>query len=132
MARKAALSPRSYAARASFTRAASLFAGAGASVGRASCRCPACGAAAGAASTKRFLAAAGEVVLLEVGPWAFDRYVTKEDFAFISTRTIHNNFKTGFKYDSDTFSVNQSWHPYHGSLFFDAARSNGYGFWASG
>lgn len=83
-------------------------------------------------SKKRFLAAAGEVVLLEVGPWAFDRYVTREDFAFISTRTVRNNFRTGFQYDSDTFSVNQSSHPYHGSLFFDSARSNGYGYWESG
>jgi hypothetical protein len=83
-------------------------------------------------SKKRFLAAAGELVLLEVGPWAFDRYVTKEDFAFISTKTIRDNFRTGFHYDRDAFSVNQSSHPYHGSLFFDAARSNGYGFWESG
>ena len=81
---------------------------------------------------KRFLAAAGEVVLLEVGPWAFDRYVTREDFAFISTKTIRNNFRTGFHYDRDSFPINQSSHPYHGSLFFDAARSNGYGFWESG
>src|SRR6266498_1901061 len=80
---------------------------------------------------KRFLAAAGEVVLLEVGPWAFDRYVSKEDFAFISKETVRQNFRTGFHYDSDTFPVNQSSHPYHGSLFFDSARSNGYGFWES-
>jgi hypothetical protein len=81
---------------------------------------------------KRFLAAAGELILLEAGPWAFDRYVSREDFAFISTRTVRNNFRTGFHYDRDTFPVNQSSHPYHGSLFFDAARSNGYGFWESG
>jgi len=80
---------------------------------------------------KYFFAAAGELVLLEVVPWAFDRYVTKEDFAYISTETIKQNFKTGFKYDSDHFDVNQSSHPYHGGLFFDAARSNGYTFWES-
>jgi hypothetical protein len=81
---------------------------------------------------KHFLGAVGEVVLLEVGPWAFDRYVAKYDFAFISTETIKNNFKTGFKYDRDNFKINQSAHPYHGGLFFDAARSNGYGYWESG
>jgi hypothetical protein len=81
---------------------------------------------------KRFLAAAGELLLLEVGPWAFDRYVLDEDFARISFHTIKKNFQTGFHYDSDTFTVNQSSHPYHGSLFFMAARSNGYGFWESG
>jgi hypothetical protein len=81
---------------------------------------------------KRFLSAAGELVLLEVGPWAFDRYVLKEDFAYISWDTIRENFHTGFQYDSDTFKVNQSSHPFHGSLFFGAARSNGYGYWESG
>ena len=81
---------------------------------------------------KRFWPAAGEVVLLEVVPWAFDRYVLKEDFAYISFDTIKQNFKTGFKYDSDHFLTNQSSHPYHGGLFFTAARSNGYGYWESG
>ena len=81
---------------------------------------------------KRFLTAAGEIVLLEIGPWAFDRYVDKEDFARISWATVRQNFRTGFKYDSDHFNINQSAHPFHGSLFFQAARSNGYGFWESG
>jgi len=85
-----------------------------------------------ATAPKRFLPATGEVILLEVLPWAFDRYIGKEDFSYISWDTIKQNFKTGFKYDRDHFQVNQSSHPYHGGLFFDAARSNGYGFWESG
>ncbi len=85
-----------------------------------------------ATQPKRFLPAATGVVLLEVLPWAFDRYVNKEGFSYISFETIKENFKTGFKYDRDAFRVNQSSHPYHGGLFFDSARSNGYGFWESG
>ena len=81
---------------------------------------------------KRFLAAAGEVLLLEVAPWAYDRYVSKEDFAFISFETIKHNFQTGFHYDRDHFTINQSSHPYHGSLFFNAGRENGYSYWESG
>jgi len=81
---------------------------------------------------KWFLPAAGELILLEIGPWAFNRYVTKEDFAYISWKTVKANFRAGFGYDSDTFNVNQSSHPYHGSLFFAAARSNGYSYWESG
>ena len=81
---------------------------------------------------RRLGAAAAELVLLEVGPWAVDRYVLKEDFAYISFDTIQKNFRSGFHYDSDTFNMNQSAHPYHGSLFFGAARANGYGFWESG
>lgn len=85
-----------------------------------------------ATAPKRFFPAAGEVVLLEVLPWAFNRYVTKESFAYISSATIKANFRTGFKYDRDDFVVNQSSHPFHGGLFFDSARSNGYGYWESG
>jgi Domain of unknown function (DUF3943) len=80
---------------------------------------------------RRFLTAASELALLEVIPWAFDRYVAREDWAFISTETVRENFRRGFGYDPDTFKVNQSSHPYHGSLFFNAARENGYGFWES-
>jgi hypothetical protein len=80
---------------------------------------------------RRFLPAAGELVLLEVLPWAWDRYVQHEDFAYISWDTIHQNFKTGFQYDNDHFLTNQSSHPYHGGLFFSAGRSNGYNYWES-
>jgi hypothetical protein len=80
---------------------------------------------------RHFFAAAGELVALEVVPWVFDRYAENEDFARISFDTIRQNLKTGFQYDSDHFRVNQSSHPYHGGLFFDAARSNGYSFWES-
>ena len=80
---------------------------------------------------RRFWAAAGELALLEVLPWAWDRYVQKEDFAYISWETVKQNFKTGFQYDNDHFLTNQSSHPYHGGLFFSAGRSNGYSFWES-
>jgi len=82
--------------------------------------------------TKHFWTAAGEIVLLEAGPWAFDRYVLDEEFARISWHTVSENFRNGFGYDADTFNVNQSSHPYHGSLFFEAGRSNGYTYWESG
>ncbi|HEY6065359.1 MAG TPA: DUF3943 domain-containing protein, partial [Thermoanaerobaculia bacterium] len=80
---------------------------------------------------RRFFSAASELALLEVIPWSFDRYVAREDWAFISMDTVRENFRRGFGYDSDTFKVNQTSHPYHGSLFFNAARENGYGFWES-
>jgi Domain of unknown function (DUF3943)/Outer membrane protein beta-barrel domain len=84
------------------------------------------------APPERFFTAAGEVALVEFLPWAYDRYVTKEDFAFISTRSVKENFKDGFGYDRDDFNTNQAAHPFHGSLYFNAARSNGYGYWESG
>ena len=39
--------------------------------------------------------AAGEVFGLNVGIWAFDRFLMNEDFAHINGHTIKNNFKTG-------------------------------------
>ena len=81
---------------------------------------------------RHFWRAAGEIVLLEAVPWAFDRYVENDDFSHISIHTVRENFKTGFQFDRDHFNVNQSAHPYHGSLFFEAGRSNGYSYWESG
>ena len=84
------------------------------------------------AAPKRFGLAVGELALMEVLPWAWNRYVTDEDFARISWHTVSENFKAGFGFDNDDFNINQAQHPYHGSLFFNTARSNGYTYWESG
>ena len=81
---------------------------------------------------KRLWLAATELALMEFLPWAWNRYVTDEDFARISWHTVSENFKAGFGFDNDDFPINQAQHPYHGSLFFNAARSNGYTYWESG
>ena len=81
---------------------------------------------------KSFGFAAGEVVLLEVLPWSTSRYLTKSQFAYISVDSVRQNLETGFTYDRDSFKTDQSSHPFHGSLFFNAARANGYSFWESG
>src|SRR5215831_5844007 len=86
----------------------------------------------GSGGEKRFWPAAGEVALLEVLPWSFNRYVSNAEFAHISIDTIKANFAAGFTYDRDHFDTNQSSHPFHGSLFFNAARTNGYSYWESG
>jgi hypothetical protein len=46
--------------------------------------------------------------------------------------TVKENFKAGFGFDADAFDMNQSMHPLHGSLYYNAARSNGYSYWESG
>ena len=83
-------------------------------------------------SQRRFWAAAGSVAFFDLVPWAFNRYVTKAEFAYISMDTFRANVTAGFGYDRDSFKTDQSSHPFHGSLFFNSARSNGYGFWESG
>lgn len=81
---------------------------------------------------KRPWTAAAEVFGLNMGVWAFDRYVQKADFAYINGHTIKENFKRGFIWDNDQMGTNMFLHPYHGNLYFNAARSNGFNFWQSG
>lgn len=75
--------------------------------------------------------AAAEVFGLNLAVWTFDRYVMKEDWAYINGHTIKHNFKKGPVWDTDQFTTNLFSHPYHGSLYFNAARSNGMNFWQS-
>jgi len=75
--------------------------------------------------------AASEVFGMNMAVWTFDRFLMNEDFAKINGHTIKQNFKTGPVWDTDKFSTNLVAHPYHGSLYFNAARSNGLNFWQS-
>lgn len=80
---------------------------------------------------RRWARAAGEVLAMELVPWSFSRYVTNEDFARISWDSFQRNWHAGFGWDNDDFLTNQDAHPYHGSLYFNAARTNGFSFWES-
>ncbi|TSD65000.1 DUF3943 domain-containing protein [Inquilinus sp. KBS0705] len=81
---------------------------------------------------KRFGRAAFELLGAEVVPQLFDRFVLKEDFAKTSFKTFgHNLNPNSWTWDSDLFVTNQFAHPYHGSLYFSAFRTNGYSFWQS-
>lgn len=80
---------------------------------------------------KNFWCAGAEVVGLNIGLWAFDRYVLNGHYAYISWNTIKANFKHGFEWDNDHLHTNMFDHPYNGSLFFNAGRSNGFNFWQS-
>jgi hypothetical protein len=64
--------------------------------------------------------------------WTFNRYIVHSDFAYIGFNTIKENFKKGFVWDNDHVGTNMFLHPYHGSLYFNAARTNGFSFWESG
>ena len=62
---------------------------------------------------------------------ANDYFIQDRDYARISRHVLEHNFKTGLVWDSDSFSGNQFSHPYHGSLFYNAARQNGLNYWQS-
>ena len=81
---------------------------------------------------RHFWRAASTVVGSNLSLWAFDRYVQKGDFAYISLHSIKENFRHGFIWDNDRLGTNMFLHPYNGSLFYNAARANGYSYWGSG
>ena len=83
-------------------------------------------------SKKKFWHAASMVFGLNMGIWAFDRYALNADFARINIHTIKDNLTNGFEWDNDQMGTNMFLHPYHGGLYFNAARSNGFNFWESG
>lgn len=62
--------------------------------------------------------------------WGFNKAINK-DCANINWNTIKYNFRKGPTWDTDQFTTNLFAHPYHGSLYFNAAREEGYNFWQS-
>ena len=80
---------------------------------------------------RRLWRAAAELGILEVLPWAQDRFVNDEDYAHVSVETIRKNLDSGFSFDDDKFTTNQLGHAIAGGLYFNAARTNGYTFWES-
>lgn len=81
---------------------------------------------------KRFGRASKELIAAEILPWTFDKFVKKADYANISFKTVRHNLNPGsWSWDYDNFQTNQFGHPYHGSYFFNAFRTNGYSFWQS-
>ena len=73
----------------------------------------------------------GEVGLLLVIPWYFNRHVADDSTAVITFDAWKRNVVQGMEWDRDAFKTNMWAHPYHGGTYFNAARSNGYNFWQS-
>ena len=80
---------------------------------------------------KRYWQAAAEVTAINVGVQLFDRYALNSDFAQTTLRSLKRNFTDGMVWDNDFFITNMFAHPYHGNLYFNAARTNGLSFWES-
>ncbi len=76
-----------------------------------------------------FLITAGEVLALQAIPWFFNRHVADDATAVISLESWGRNLREGFEWDNNDFKTNMFMHPFHGSVYFNAARSNGYDFW---
>lgn len=87
-------------------------------------------------SKKHFWVGVSEIALLEFIPWVLARYIRHwedpaDNWAKVTPETWWRNISYGWEYDGDNFTTNNYAHPYHGALFFNAGRSNGYDFWES-
>lgn len=74
-----------------------------------------------------------EILGINTLVWSYDRYVRSgggEGFR-IGFESWGENVKNGFEWDDNNFGTNQFAHPYHGNLYFNAARANGYDFWGA-
>lgn len=74
---------------------------------------------------------AAQVVGVNALFMGFNRYVTQADYAYVSPATWKTNLTTAPEWDADGFRINFIGHPYQGSLYFNAARSQGYNYWQS-
>ena len=80
---------------------------------------------------KYFWFTAGEIIALQIIPNFFNRHVSDDSTAVLSVDSWKHNIETGFEWDPNNFAGNMFSHPFHGNVFFNAARSNGYSFWGS-
>jgi hypothetical protein len=79
-----------------------------------------------------YFRAFAEVLGLNLGVWAFDAFILNEDWARnVGPETWARNLREGWQFDDNAFATNQFSHPYHGGLFFTAARASGFDFWES-
>ncbi len=80
---------------------------------------------------KSLLIPIAESIGLNLALGAFNHYVAKSEFADISWQTIKHNHEQGWTTDADALLTNMWAHPFHGSIYYNTARSSGYNYWTS-
>ena len=80
---------------------------------------------------KSLLIPIAESIGLNLALGAFNCYVTNSEFAKIGWKTIKHNHEIGWTTDADALLTNMFAHPFHGSIYFNTARSSGYNYWTS-
>ena len=80
---------------------------------------------------KRFWPGVGELMIVQLIPWTVNSQLRDAEWAQIGPAVWARNIENPWVWDNNKFLNNQFSHPYHGSLYFNAGRSNGYSFWQS-
>ena len=75
--------------------------------------------------------ALGEALAINFAASGMNEYVRNANFNQVSPRSWWSNVEDGFTYDDNEFLTNQFIHPFNGSQYYNAARSNGLGYWSS-
>lgn len=81
---------------------------------------------------KHFWRAGTEWFLAQAFPATFNRFITKDPYSYITFKNfIQHQRLSAWDWDDNQFTTNQIDHPYHGQIYFNAFRSNGYNFYQS-
>ena len=81
---------------------------------------------------KKFLRAGSEWLIANMLPATFNRFITEDQYSYISFKNFIDHQRiSAWDWDDNEFTTNHLDHPYHGQLYFNAFRSNGYNFYES-
>lgn len=81
---------------------------------------------------KHFWRAGTEWFLAQAFPATFNRFITRDPYSYISFQNFLDHQRiSAWDWDDNQFTTNQIDHPWHGQLYFNAFRSNGYNFYQS-
>ena len=80
---------------------------------------------------KRFWRGFGEIMVVQFIPWTVNSVIRDAEWAKIGPSVWATNLENPWVWDNNHFLNNQFSHPYHGSLYYNAGRANGYSFWQS-
>lgn len=72
-----------------------------------------------------------ESLAINFGVWGWDHFVTDRAWADIDIHSVRRNLKNEWVLDHDSFSGNQFSHPFHGSMFYSAARYHGQSYYTA-
>ena len=75
--------------------------------------------------------ALGELFIVQLIPFTVNNVIRDKEWARVGLQSWEENLENPWQWDNDHFIANQFGHPYHGNLYFNSARTNGYSFWAS-
>ena len=81
---------------------------------------------------KKYVQAGLEVTAINLLVWSYSMYLEKREWANISWKSVFNNLRQGYEWDNNSFQTNQFSHPYHGAMYYSAARANGLNLLESG